>query len=117
MAGGFDPGSPLEETPKIVCYDLGTLSSTGVDGQWSSATNQGYRTMFDYCEYEFDCEDDQCMEFELEEDGSDDPDPEYEQGDVDDFDSPMDGDMESGLASAGFGTDEDYDHFESYDCD
>jgi hypothetical protein len=66
--------------------------------------------MFDYCEYEFDCENDQCMEFELEEDGSDDPEPEYEQGDVDDFDSPMDGDR----TSVEFGIN---DYFETFDCE
>lgn len=28
-----------------------------------------------------------------------------------DFDDPMDGDFDSGMASAGFGTDEDYGYF------
>lgn len=28
-----------------------------------------------------------------------------------DWDDDMDGDLESGLASAGFGTDEDYEHY------
>lgn len=29
-------------------------------------------------------------------------------------DEPLDGDMESGLASAGFGTDEDYEHYDEW---
>lgn len=33
-----------------------------------------------------------------------------ESNDMDDFDDSMDGDHESGLASAGWGTDEDYEH-------
>lgn len=33
----------------------------------------------------------------------------------DDYDDPMDGDHESGLASAGFGTDEDYGYYGEFD--
>ena len=44
-----------------------------------------------------------------------------ENGDSDDDncdgDDRMDGDHESGLASAGWGTDEDYGHYDDLDCD
>ena len=40
---------------------------------------------------------------------------EYEYDDADDCDESMDGDHESGLASAGFGTDEDYNHYDGSD--
>ena len=49
-----------------------------------------------------DC--DRPVRFEDEEDEDFDEDP-------DDFDESMDGDHESGLASAGYGTDEDYGYY------
>ena len=40
---------------------------------------------------------------------------EDENEDVDGFDDSLDGDHESGLASCGWGTDEDYGHYGDYD--
>ena len=37
--------------------------------------------------------------------------------DDDDLDESMDGDFDSGMASAGFGTDEDYGYYGGEDCD
>ena len=42
-------------------------------------------------------------------------DDEDENEDIDGFDDSMDGDHESALASAGWGTDEDYGHYSDYD--
>ena len=46
----------------------------------------------------------ECMELLLEEE----IDLEEEIGEIDDIDESMDGDFDSGMTSAGFGTDEDY---------
>lgn len=50
--------------------------------------------------------------------------PEYDDDDygyADDYDDSMDGDFDSGMASAGFGTDEDYGYYGEdeyvWDCD
>lgn len=40
---------------------------------------------------------------------------EYDYADRDDYDDRMDGDFDSGMASAGFGTDEDYGCYSSDD--
>lgn len=54
--------------------------------------------------------------YEMDGPGYDDEDLGDEDGDEDeDFDDSMDGDHESALASAGFGTDEDYGSFDDYD--
>lgn len=54
------------------------------------------------CTRQLDCECEQCLE-----DAEDD----LEAGRYD-LDESMDGDFDSGMASAGFGTDEDYNHWE-----
>ena len=56
----------------------------------------------DYNDFYEECED--YNDYYIEENEVDDE-------DVDDFDDSMDGDHESGLASAGWGTDEDYGHY------
>jgi hypothetical protein len=48
---------------------------------------------------------------ELDEYNADDDTWEDEEGDFDDYDDSMDGDHESALASAGWGTDEDYGYY------
>lgn len=71
--------------------------------------------MYDYDnEYDADAPEDEfdyeaaCLAGEF----ADEPEGEDMEPDSDDY---LDGDAESALASAGFGTDEDYDHYD-YDC-
>lgn len=45
--------------------------------------------------------------------GDEDYDDDEEEEDFDGPDDSMDGDFDSGMSSAGFGTDEDYDHYET----
>ena len=60
-------------------------------------------------DYEYDDHNDFYEDYnEMVEDGAD-------QDWDDSYDDSMDGDHESGLASAGWGTDEDYGHYSDYD--
>lgn len=74
------------------------------------------------CTRKLDCECEQCLEdaeddleagrHDLDEDEQYESMLEAERNGFDDLDERMDGDFDSGMASAGFGTDEDYNHWE-----